>query len=75
MKYVSFTRNGSSCFGAVVNGGVVDLSGRFGAGINSFLAGIKSCLVILGAQRATIAHGPKTEQAQQKNTQHGLRGP
>ena len=35
MKYVSFTRNGSSCFGAVVNGGVVDLSGRFGAGINS----------------------------------------
>jgi 2-keto-4-pentenoate hydratase/2-oxohepta-3-ene-1,7-dioic acid hydratase in catechol pathway len=45
MKLMSFTRLGTCGFGAVVGGGIIDLTGRLGPGINSLKAFIAADLL------------------------------
>ena len=45
MKFVSYTRTGNSGFGLVVEGGVVDFTGRLGAGINTLKQAIAADLL------------------------------
>ena len=52
MRFVSFIRGGVPGFGAVVEGGIVDLSDRLGAGIGTLKAAIDGDL--LGAAEALV---------------------
>jgi 2-keto-4-pentenoate hydratase/2-oxohepta-3-ene-1,7-dioic acid hydratase in catechol pathway len=52
MKFVSYTRTDSSGFGLVVKGGVVDLTGRLGAGINTLKQAIAADLLDQAAEYA-----------------------
>ena len=52
MKFVSYTRTGNSGFGLVVEGGVVDFTGRLGAGINTLKQAIAADLFDQAAEYA-----------------------
>ena len=52
MKFVSYTRTGNSGFGLVLKGGVVDLTGRLGAGINTLKQAIAADLLDQAAEYA-----------------------
>jgi 2-keto-4-pentenoate hydratase/2-oxohepta-3-ene-1,7-dioic acid hydratase in catechol pathway len=52
MKFLSYTRTGNSGFGLVVKGGVVDLTGRLGAGINTLKQAIAADLLDQAAEYA-----------------------
>jgi 2-keto-4-pentenoate hydratase/2-oxohepta-3-ene-1,7-dioic acid hydratase in catechol pathway len=58
MKFVSYTRTGNSGFGLVVEGGVADLTGRLGAGINTLKQAIAADLL---DQAAECAGGRQAE--------------
>jgi 2-keto-4-pentenoate hydratase/2-oxohepta-3-ene-1,7-dioic acid hydratase in catechol pathway len=58
MKFVSYTRTDSSGFGLVVEGGVADLTGRLGAGINTLKQAIAADLL---DQAAECAGGRQAE--------------
>lgn len=50
MKFVSYTRCGVAGFGAIVDGGLVDLTGRLEAGIDTLKAAIEVDLLALAAE-------------------------
>ena len=52
MKFVSYTRTGNSGFGLVVECGLVDLTGRLGAGINTLKQAIAADLLDQAAEYA-----------------------
>ena len=50
MKFVSYTRTGNSGFGLVVEGGLVDLTGHLGAGINTLKQAIAADILDRAAE-------------------------